>query len=167
MERMGDILAKNASRRRAASGPLSPATASASAAATKPETTPSAPAAPGRAAPSGRIQRATSTTPLVRRVTPRPRATPVVPGVARATSRPAQTAATSRYRATHDAQPQPPAAPQASADTLDGIIAEVMAADEALLGGLEAAQRTSLQQLLRTWLRTLEGGVARLPASPA
>ena len=49
---------------------------------------------------------------------------------------------------------------------LDGIIAEVMAADETLLAGLEPAQRTALEQSLRTWLRTLEAGVARLPGPP-
>ena len=109
MERMGDILAKNASRRRAASGPLSPASAG------KPETTPTPPPAPGHSAPTGRIQRATPTAPIVRRVTPRPRTTPVVPGSASAASRTALM--TSRYRSAPDAQPQP--ATQASADTLD------------------------------------------------
>jgi DNA-binding MarR family transcriptional regulator len=46
---------------------------------------------------------------------------------------------------------------------LDDIIADVMAGDDALLAGLEPAQRRSLEELLRSWLRTLETGVARLP----
>lgn len=48
---------------------------------------------------------------------------------------------------------------------LDGIIADVMAGDEALLAGLEPDQRTALEGLLRTWLKTLETGVARRPSS--
>ncbi|MEW1953531.1 MarR family transcriptional regulator [Terrabacter sp. NPDC080008] len=50
---------------------------------------------------------------------------------------------------------------------LDGIIAEVMAADEALLAGLEPSQRTSLEALLRHWLRTLKSGPAPWPSTTA
>lgn len=50
---------------------------------------------------------------------------------------------------------------------LDGIIAEVMAADEALLAGLEPSQRTSLEALLRHWLGTLKSGPAQLPSTTA
>ncbi|HET9633637.1 MAG TPA: MarR family transcriptional regulator [Terrabacter sp.] len=54
---------------------------------------------------------------------------------------------------------------QDGSSRLDDIIADVMAGDDALLAGLEAAQRTALEELLRTWLRTLEVGVPRLPNS--
>ena len=54
--------------------------------------------------------------------------------------------------------------PEGSA-RLDGIIADVMAGDEALLAGLQPEQRAALEGLLRTWLRTLEAGVARLPST--
>jgi len=46
---------------------------------------------------------------------------------------------------------------------LDGIIADVMAGDEALLVGLQPDQRATLESSLRTWLRSLETGVARPP----
>ena len=112
MERMGDILAKNATRRRAASGPLSPAA--------KPEPAPTPPAAPGRPAPASRMQRATTTTPLARRVTPRPRVAPVVPSAGSASARPAQ--AINRYRHIPDAQPQPEDQPSADALNSDRIL---------------------------------------------
>lgn len=54
--------------------------------------------------------------------------------------------------------------PEGSA-RLDGIIADVMAGDEALLAGLEPAQRAALEALLRTWLKSLEAGVARLSST--
>jgi DNA-binding MarR family transcriptional regulator len=41
---------------------------------------------------------------------------------------------------------------------LDGIFADVMAGDEALLCGLEPGQRAGLEELLRTWLDRLEPG---------
>lgn len=56
--------------------------------------------------------------------------------------------------------------PEGSA-RLDGIIADVMAGDEALLAGLGPAQRSTLEALMRTWLTSLEAGVARLPEPPA
>ncbi|GAA2040175.1 MarR family transcriptional regulator [Terrabacter terrae] len=49
---------------------------------------------------------------------------------------------------------------------LDGIIAEVMAGDEALLVGLQPDERATLESSLRTWLRSLETGAARLPEKP-
>ena len=106
MERMGDILAKNATRRRAASGPLPPDG--------KADVTP---ATPTRPAPTSqtRVQRAAPTTPLGRRVTPR-RSVPPVPGSASATARPAS--AMNRYRQ-HIPDAQPTAAGEPSADTLN------------------------------------------------
>src|SRR6476660_170527 len=53
---------------------------------------------------------------------------------------------------------------QDGSSRLDDIIADVMAGDDALLAGLEPAQRTTLEELLRTWLRTLETGAAWLPS---
>lgn len=41
---------------------------------------------------------------------------------------------------------------------LDGIFADVMAADEQLLVGLKRSQRADLEELLRTWLDALERG---------
>lgn len=46
---------------------------------------------------------------------------------------------------------------------LDAIFADVMAGDESLLVGLSPSQRSSLEQLLRTWLDVLEGGPVELP----
>lgn len=46
---------------------------------------------------------------------------------------------------------------------LDEIFADVMAGDESLLAGLSASQRTSLEQLLRTWLDILDTGASELP----
>ncbi|HKV85035.1 MAG TPA: ATP-binding protein [Ktedonobacterales bacterium] len=115
MERMGDILAKNATRRRAARGPLLPDA--------KPETTPSAPARP---MPTARLQRAASTTPLARRLTPRPRMTPNPAGLPAATPKPMAPA--SHYRHLPDAQPpaanepDAPAAPNADALNSDRIL---------------------------------------------
>jgi len=43
---------------------------------------------------------------------------------------------------------------------LDGIFADVMAGDEALLCGLEPDQRAGLEELLRRWLDRLEPGRA-------
>ena len=46
---------------------------------------------------------------------------------------------------------------------LDEIFADVMTGDEALLVGLSASQRASLEELLRTWLDVLESGTSELP----
>jgi len=43
---------------------------------------------------------------------------------------------------------------------LDGIFADVMAADESLLTGLTPRQRAALEELLRAWLAGLEHGPA-------
>ena len=43
-------------------------------------------------------------------------------------------------------------------ERLDAILADVMAADEALLAGLGADERASLESLLRRWLALVEAG---------
>ncbi|HEV2405353.1 MAG TPA: ATP-binding protein [Ktedonobacterales bacterium] len=141
MERMGDILAKNATRRRAARGPLPPDANS--------DETPSPPARP---MPTARLQRAASTAPLARRFAPRARVTPNATGLP--TTSPAATPA-SRYRHLPDAQPRAtsepsiPVAPNADALNSDRI--------------LELPRRS-----LTTRRATLASGEARaVPADPA
>ena len=55
----------------------------------------------------------------------------------------------------------------AGLERLDGILGDVMAGDEALLARLTAAQRSTLEGLLRTWLDVLEPGTDVRPPPSA
>jgi DNA-binding MarR family transcriptional regulator len=50
---------------------------------------------------------------------------------------------------------------------LDGVFAEVVAADESLLAGLTAAQRSGLETALRGWLDVAQAGLATDRPDPA